>query len=230
MEGKKKNWVFWLIVLAILILCCCLGVYAGIKYADYENEKVNKNYNQQKETNNTDIDKKDENDDKKSWMLDVKELCGENACDKTYNEVINGVEYEININLEKRTYEMNKSYGFVKVNDLEIEETDLSSISEIAILENGLIAVRTSPTYVLKTNTEYYDGTKLIASINNYTMEDYPIDSNYGYYDDCQSNDENDSDDSNQRADIYFFEISNSKNINKELIGSYSGVFCSVQS
>lgn len=227
MEGKKKNWGFGFIVLVILVLGCCLGGYAGIQYANYENEKVDKNDNQQKETNSTDIDK---NDEKKSWMLDITEVCGDEACDKTYNEVINSVNYTIDINLEERASEMNKSYGSVKINDLEIEETDLSSIREIAILENGLIAVRTTPTYVLKTSTKYYDGTKLIATIDNYNMEDYPIDSNYGYYDDCQSNDENDSDDSNQRADIYFFEISNSKNINKELIGSYSGVFCSVQS
>lgn len=229
--GEKKK-IGDVLILLILLLAVAGGCwYAGSKYSGFEDKK---NLEQDDKTNKIEEETTNETE-KNTWKLDISALCGTKECHKNYEETINGVKYVIRIDLDDRSeYEMNKSYGTVKINDLTIEETDLSSVSEIAILDNGLIAVRQKPTYVLNDFTSYYDGTKLVESFSNYTLESYAIDSKYGYYDDCQEDQENaayyEDVDRSQRSDIYVFEINDDKTFSKTLIGSYTGVFCSVQS
>lgn len=166
--------------------------------------------------------------------ISIEKECGNAECHKNFEKTVNGVNYSISIDIkDAQKVEMGNVVSTVKINDLTEEFTETVSLSEIGILENGLIAIRNIPVYGGKFNTDYYDGNKLIETISSKVLNDYPITQNFGNYDECivpkDNVDEEDEDDFNQELKLYSFIINDNKVFSKNEIGTIENTFCTAQ-
>lgn len=228
-ETKKKNGGLVVACVLLILLVCGLSAYVGFQYATYEKKELN-----EKETKENQEETKKEitEEGKTSFALDIYKECGDKACEKNFEETVNGKKYTIHVVLNNReNLGTDQISGMVQINDFQEKFYEVDTLSEIGILPNGMIAIRTIPSYVGNARTYYYDNQQLVETIYNNSLENYPIDQMYGVYDDCKSDEENlDDGDFNQTALLYSFSIDEKKEFHKTEIGSFGHTFCSAQS
>lgn len=223
----EKNRNGGLVVLLIVLFLLCMGVcsFAGFRYADYN-----------KEESCDDIKSKTSFDDsKESFYVNIYNECDAGdgkVCNLEFNKTVNDKNYNIVITKEETiTNGVTSFIETIKINDIEKDFGEIGYLSEIAILENGLLAIRIIPFYVASSITYYYDDKGLVDTISNIINNDYDITKNYGVYFDCDTElaDEEDYSNFNQTLIINQFEIDENYKFITNEIGRVENTFCSVQ-
>ena len=228
-NGNKRNGVLVILVIILFLVCMGLCSFAGYEYANY-----NKEESCDDGKNDTTLD-----NSKESFYVDIYSKCEAmdgKSCNLEYNETVNNKKYNIVIKKEETiTNGVTSNIESIKINDIEKDFSDSGYLSEVAILENGLVAVRITPFYVASSVTYYYDDKEPVDTISNIAYDDYDIRKTYGIYFDCDTESAGDVDDNedysdfNQTLIINQFEIDeNYKFITKE-IGRVENTFCTVQ-
>ncbi|MGN1372115.1 MAG: hypothetical protein ACI4XM_07580 [Candidatus Coprovivens sp.] len=222
---KKRNGVLVILVIVLFLVCMGLCSFAGYEYANYNKEE---SYDDVK--TDTTLD-----NSKKSFYVDIYRECdakGGKSCNLEYNETVNNKKYNIVIKKEETIVDgVTSNIESIKINDIEEDFVDIAYLSAVAILENGLVAIRITPFYVGSSVTSYYDDKGLVDTISNIAYDDYDITKNYGVYFDCDAKSADDSDysDFNQTLIIKQFEINDNNKFIKKEIGRVENTFCTVQ-